>query len=70
MFIIIVRIILSIALLVIVWQHVHWSVAFLLTVQFVTNELVAFVAKKHNKILTGLTAIVGKIRTDMKSRWN
>jgi hypothetical protein len=70
MFFTIIRIILTTVLLVIVSKNAHWSVTLLLSLQFVTNELSTLIMKQHNKVLTGLTSILGKIRTDMKSRWN
>lgn len=45
-----IRLILSITLLVFVWLNAHWSVAILLTLQGLNNELISRVAFKNTRL--------------------
>lgn len=47
----VIRVVASIALLYVVWQHVHWSVALVLTLQGFAIEGIAAAIKLHSKIV-------------------
>lgn len=47
----VIRLLLTAGTLVVVWRHSHWSVALVLTMMAINNEVSAYVSRGHAAVL-------------------